>query len=150
LRPAASASNSVLDPNAIVRGVQAEVFPYDRNLFRTERGLTDSLGRLDGLWQEAQARPAQFARSVLRGREAAAMVATARFMYRTAQHRQETRGMHKHQDFPSLDPAQQRRLVTRGLDEIHVRPEGAAFTETEDRPTVPTFTPAAAPLEGAA
>jgi hypothetical protein len=33
--------------------------------------------------------------------------------------------MHKHQDFPSLDPAQQRRLVTSGLDTIQVRPEAA-------------------------
>jgi succinate dehydrogenase/fumarate reductase flavoprotein subunit len=112
-----------MDPNAIVRAVQAEVFPFDRNLFRTGRGLTDALGRLDGLWQEVQAGPAPFVRPLLRGREAAAMVATARFMYATAKHRTETRGMHKHQDFPQLDPAQQRRLVTAGLDEIRVRPE---------------------------
>jgi succinate dehydrogenase/fumarate reductase flavoprotein subunit len=104
--------------------VQAEVFPYDRNLFRTERGLTDSLGRLDTLWSDVQrARPAQVARSVIRGREAAAMLATARWMYSTALHRQESRGMHKHQDFPELDPSQQRRLVTSGLDTISVRAE---------------------------
>jgi succinate dehydrogenase/fumarate reductase flavoprotein subunit len=152
LRPASSSSpSSVLDPNAVVRGVQAEVFPYDRNLFRTERGLADSLGRLAGLWQEVQARPAQFARTVLRGREAAAMVATARFMYSTAQHRQETRGMHKHQDFPELDPAQQRRLVTSGLDEVQVRPEGAALPRSEERPTQPALKRSASEqLEGAA
>jgi succinate dehydrogenase/fumarate reductase flavoprotein subunit len=118
-------SGSPLDPDAIVREVQAEVFPYERNLFRTEAGLADSLGRLDGLWNEVQARPEQLARSVIRGREAAAMVATARFMYATARHRQESRGMHKHQDFPELDPGQQRRLVTSGLDTIQVRPERA-------------------------
>jgi succinate dehydrogenase/fumarate reductase flavoprotein subunit len=79
---------------------------------------------LDGLWNDVQrARPEQLARSVIRGREAAAMLATARWMYETARHRQETRGMHKHQDFPTLDPSQQRRLVTSGLDNISVRPE---------------------------
>jgi succinate dehydrogenase/fumarate reductase flavoprotein subunit len=117
-------TGKLLDPEALVRDVQAEVFPYERNLFRTERGLVDSLGRLDGLWTDIQvARPEQLARSVIRGREAAAMLATARWMYTTARHRQETRGMHKHQDFPELDPTQQRRLVTSGLDAISVRPE---------------------------
>jgi len=136
LRPAVSSNaTSLQDADAIVRGVQAEGFPCDRNLFRTEAGLSDSLGRLDSLWQDVQARPAQFARTIIRSREAAAMVATARFMYRTAQFRPETRGMHKRQDFPALDPAQQRRLVTSGLDEIQVRAEGAEY-ESRERPTV--------------
>jgi succinate dehydrogenase/fumarate reductase flavoprotein subunit len=126
LRPSSSRS---LDANAVVRAVQAEVFPFERNLFRTERGLTDSLGRLDQLWHEVQAGPAPFVRPALRAREAASMVATARFMYATARHRTETRGMHKHQDFPGVDPAQQRRLVTGGLDEVWVRPEGHLASE---------------------
>lgn len=119
-----ASSGKLLDADALVRDVQAEVFPYDRNLFRSERGLVDSLGRLHRLWTDVQAaRPQQLARSVIRGREAAAMLATARWMYTTARHRQETRGMHKHQDFPELDTSQQRRLVTSGLDAISVRPE---------------------------
>jgi len=148
LRPSTS-SSALLDVDAIVRGVQGEVFPYERNLFRTDAGLSDSLGRLDTLWQEAQARPAQFARTVVRSREAAAMVATARFMYTTAQHRPETRGMHKRQDFPTLDPAQQRRLVTSGLDQIHVRAESAS-PEAKERPTIPAPSRTSEPLEGAA
>jgi len=122
-RAAFQPSSKPLDPDAIVREVQAEVFPYERNLFRSERGLVDSLGRLSSLWSEVQSRPEPLARSVVRGREAAAMVATARWMYTTARHREESRGMHKHQDFPQLDPTQQRRLVTSGLDTIQVRPE---------------------------
>jgi succinate dehydrogenase/fumarate reductase flavoprotein subunit len=112
-----------LDAQAIVRQVQAEVFPYDRNLFRTQRGMRESLTRLDSLWQELDARPNQDAFSVVRAREAAAMVATARWMYRTAMERTETRGMHKHMDHPGLDPNQQRRLITGGLDQVWVRPE---------------------------
>ena len=152
LRPASGSStvSSLHDADAIVRGVQNEVFPYERNLFRIQAGLTDSLGRLDSLWTAVQARPEQFARTVLRSREAAAMVATARFMYRTAQHRPETRGMHKRQDFPALDPAQQRRLVTSGLDEIQVRPEGAEL-EAKERPTAsPPNRSTSVALEGAA
>ncbi|MES1186049.1 MAG: FAD-binding protein [Myxococcales bacterium] len=125
-RAALQPASRALDPDAIVRDVQAEVFPYDRNLFRTERGLVDSLGRLSSLWNDVQARPEPLARRVIRGREAAAMLATARWMYTTARYRQESRGMHKHQDFPELDPAQQRRLVTSGLDTIRVRPEQVA------------------------
>jgi succinate dehydrogenase/fumarate reductase flavoprotein subunit len=117
-------SGRVLNPDELVHRVQAEVFPYERNLFRTEHGLVDSLGRLDSLWTDVQsARPLQLVRQVIRGREAASMLATARWMYATARHRQESRGMHKHQDFPALDPSQQRRLVTSGLDRITVRPE---------------------------
>ncbi|MET0343146.1 MAG: FAD-binding protein [Polyangiales bacterium] len=112
-----------IDPSAIVRGVQDEVYPYDKNLFRTEQGLARSRETLDGLWREVQARPEQLARTVVRGREAAAMVATARWMYASASARTETRGMHKHQDFPTLDPAQQRRIVCGGLDQVWVRPE---------------------------
>ncbi len=41
------------------------------------------------------------------------MVATARWMFNAARARTETRGMHKHKDHPGLDPAQQRRLITR-------------------------------------
>ena len=151
LRPTTSESaSSLLDADAIVRGVQSEVFPYDRNLFRTEAGLSDSLVRLDSLWRAVQVRPAQFARTVVRSREAAAMVATARFMYKTAQYRPETRGMHKRQDFPALDPAQQRRLVTSGLDEIHVRPEGAEL-DAKERPTAaPANRSVSQALEGTA
>lgn len=121
LRPGHAAAQ--LDPDAVVSAVQAEVFPYERNLFRSDLGLTQSLERLQALWREAQARPAQNARDVVRGREAAAMVATARFMYASAQARTETRGMHKRSDHPGRDAAQQRRLVVSDLEELHVRPE---------------------------
>lgn len=104
-----------------VRAVQDEVTPYDRNLFRTEQGLKSSLGRLDSLWsdirQEAVTEDAEGARA----REAAAMTATARWMYRSALARTETRGMHKREDFPQLDAAQRFRLIASGLDQVSVR-----------------------------
>jgi succinate dehydrogenase/fumarate reductase flavoprotein subunit len=121
LRPDSDAR--VLDPDALIQQVQDEVFPFDRNLFRTQHGLRASLGRLDALWQDSQTRPVQNARAVVRAREAAAMLATARFMYASASQRTETRGMHKHLDFPQQDAAQQRRLRTGNLEQPWVQPE---------------------------
>jgi succinate dehydrogenase/fumarate reductase flavoprotein subunit len=117
-----------LDTESVVTGVQAEVFPYDKNLFRTSQGMTESIGQLDALWQGVQGRGAPGSvpgdvRELIRRREAAAMVATARWMYASAQERTETRGMHKHMEHPELDPSQQRRLVCGGLDHVWVRPE---------------------------
>jgi succinate dehydrogenase/fumarate reductase flavoprotein subunit len=120
------ARDSALDTGTVVAGVQGEVFPYDKNLFRTQLGLATSRERLEGLWQGVQGPGERSVREVIRRREAAAMVATARWMYASATERTETRGMHKHVDHPELDPAQQRRLVSGGLDQVWVRPEAAA------------------------
>jgi succinate dehydrogenase/fumarate reductase flavoprotein subunit len=117
-------SSTALDTAAVIKGVQDEVFPFEKNLFRTRRGLSDSLAQLETLWHEVRgARPEQTVREVVRAREAAAMVATARFMYASASERHETRGMHKHLDYPTSDAAQQRRLISGGLDRIWVRPD---------------------------
>lgn len=104
-----------------IQAVREEVAPYDRNLFRTEQGLTDSLGRLDELWNDIRGSVSTRDSEGVKAREAAAMTATARWMYRTAQERTETRGMHKREDFPKMDGAQRYRLVTGGLDHIRVR-----------------------------
>jgi succinate dehydrogenase/fumarate reductase flavoprotein subunit len=140
-------SAETFDAEGLVRAVQAEVFPYDRNLFRTERGLSESLERLDGYWKDVHVAPDQNARTVLRAREAAAMLATARFMYATARHRTETRGMHKRADFPELDSSQQRRLISSGLDRIWVRPEGSSQVAVAAtlRTSGPASQPGAAP-----
>lgn len=115
-----------IDGDAVIRGVQEEVMPYDKNLFRTDHGLSSSLVTLDRLWDELQGCAEPGVRALLRAREAAAMVATARWMYATARLRTETRGMHKHQDYPEVDPYQQRRLVCGGLSTVWTRPEGAS------------------------
>ncbi|HLO87134.1 MAG TPA: FAD-binding protein [Nostocaceae cyanobacterium] len=112
--------NQNLDVNATIQAVQAEVFPYDRNLFRTTEGLTDSLTRLDHLWQEIRSSQAENSQ-IIRAREAAAMVATARWMYNSALERKETRGMHKHLDYPEQDANQQHHLISGGLDQVWVK-----------------------------
>ena len=64
----------------------------------------------------------------VRAREAVAMLATARWMYRSALQRTETRGMARRQDHAGLDLAQRHRLVSGGLDEVWVRPQAVRPT----------------------
>jgi succinate dehydrogenase/fumarate reductase flavoprotein subunit len=103
-----------------VRAVQQEVTPYDRNLFRTEQGLTGSLERLDQLWKEIRESAVTIHPGAVKAREAAAMTATARWMYESAKVRTETRGMHKRDDFPKIDSSQHYRLISGGLDRVWV------------------------------
>jgi succinate dehydrogenase/fumarate reductase flavoprotein subunit len=107
-----------------VAAVRAEVTPFDRNLFRTDEALADSLGRLDQVWDAvADAPPASAGRERLRAREAAAMLATARWMYRSARRRRETRGMHVRLDAPARRREFDHRQRCGGLDEVWVEPE---------------------------
>ena len=111
-------------PSDVVRAVQAEVFPYERNWNRRADLLGDSLSRLDALWvQLRQGAPVSGLDEAIRAREAAAMLATSRWMYRSALARTESRGMHRRLEHAGLDPAQRHRLVSAGLDEIWLRQE---------------------------
>ena len=111
------------DANAIVRGVQEEVFPLEKNMFRTEKTLLDSLAKLQQLWQSVQGRPAQeTAQQIVRSREAVALIAAARWSYFAGLERKETRGIHKRLDYPKLDPAQRHYLAVGGLDKLWTRP----------------------------
>lgn len=112
---------NTLATDEVIQAVQAEVFPYDRNYFRTERGLLASLNRLHSLWQEIRTSQLVADTEIVRAREAAAMVATARWMYSSALERRETRGMHKHEDYPQLDSNQQHYLISGGLDKVWVK-----------------------------
>jgi succinate dehydrogenase/fumarate reductase flavoprotein subunit len=118
-----SSTSRSFNPSEVIKGVQAEVFPYDRNMFRTEKGLTESLGRLNDLWKEIRNSEAVSEEQAVQAREATAMVATARWMYASALERKETRGMHKHLDYPKQDPNQYHRLVSGGLDQVWVKPQ---------------------------
>jgi succinate dehydrogenase/fumarate reductase flavoprotein subunit len=114
------------DPGEVTRVVQAEVFPYANNYFRTREGLTASLERLDDLWGDVRSAGQASAARVVKAREAAAMLATSRWMYRSALARTETRGMHKREDHPGLDAAQRHHLVSTGLDQVAVAVSAAA------------------------
>jgi succinate dehydrogenase/fumarate reductase flavoprotein subunit len=118
-----------LNEGLIKKLVQDEVFPYDKNYFRSEPALNQSLAKLDDLWTRVEGGlrggdgyppyGEASANALFRAREAAAMVATSRWMYNAARERTETRGMAKRADHPELDPAQQQRRVVSGLDTVH-------------------------------
>jgi succinate dehydrogenase/fumarate reductase flavoprotein subunit len=121
-------------PSDVIRAVQQEVLPLDRNLFRSGPVLRDSLTRLDELWGDAVPH-VDAAASPQRAREAVAMVAHARWMYRAADARTESRAMHQRDDHPETFPAWARRLRVGGLDEVWVRTEdegAAAVTPVEE------------------
>ncbi|MBA2940102.1 FAD-binding protein [Paenibacillus sp. CGMCC 1.16610] len=111
-----------IDTQEIIKAVQDEVFPYDRNWFRTGEGLQSSLGRLDNLWHELKQGIQASEGNIVRVREAAAMTATARWMYTSGLERKETRGMHRREDFPRIDENQKYRIKSGGLDKTWAKP----------------------------
>jgi succinate dehydrogenase/fumarate reductase flavoprotein subunit len=113
-------------PAQLARAVQDEVFPYDLNYFREAGRLGGSLQRLDALWAEASNAEAAAESDVMRAREAAAMLATARWMYRSGLARNESRGMHRRDDFPVQDERFRHYITAGGLDEVWTSPRAHA------------------------
>jgi succinate dehydrogenase/fumarate reductase flavoprotein subunit len=124
LRPTGRSSD--VDVVEIIRTVQAEVLPYDKNYLRHGDVLRAALRELDGAWSSVRTGLRAEGAAVLPARQAAAMVVHARWMYTSALLRHESRGMAKRLDHPDLDPAQHHRITSGGLDEVWARPEGAA------------------------
>ncbi|GGJ70626.1 FAD-dependent oxidoreductase [Streptomyces brasiliensis] len=105
-----------------VTTVQKEVLPLDRNYFRTADRLHTSLRTLDTLWGRLADQPAATdGRTMLRAREAAAMTAHARWMYRAALAREESRGVHRRDDRPGTAARFEHRLMVSGLEQLDVR-----------------------------
>ncbi len=120
LRP--NEGKPTFDSDAIIKGVQDELFPLDKNYFRTEAGLTTSLEKLDGLWREARGTPQlDDPRNIERSRTAASLTAAGRWAYRAGLERRETRSLNRRIDFPQTDPAQRHYQIVGGLDEIWIR-----------------------------
>ena len=112
-----------LDLDTMRAGVRAEMHPFEKNLFRKESSLAASQRALDGLWSEIADHAAG---DTLRWREAAALVATARWSVASARHRTESRGMHRRLDHPAQDPTLAVRLLSRGFDHVTVEADDAA------------------------
>jgi succinate dehydrogenase/fumarate reductase flavoprotein subunit len=121
LRPAGAADRA-LTPDGIIAAVQQEILPLDRNFFRTGSRLASSLARLDDLWRQARNGLLASRNDVLQAREAAAMLASARWIIASARERRESRGMHRRLDYPGLDHSLQHRLLVEGLEQVRVRP----------------------------
>jgi succinate dehydrogenase/fumarate reductase flavoprotein subunit len=130
-----SGNKRAFDPAALAKAVQDEVFPYHINYFREAGRLDASLRRLDRLWRDVSDAGAADGDNAFRARESAAMLATARWMYRSALARTETRGMHRREDFPQQDERQRHYVTTGGLDDIwtSTRPKaGATLSEAAE------------------
>lgn len=132
-----SPAAETFDSDAIVRGVQAEVFPLEKNYFRSEQKLLDSLSKLEKLWEQVQENPKQdTVRDVEQSRRAATLTAVARWAYFSALHRQETRSEHIRVDYPQTDPNQRYYQATGGLDRLWVRRDW--ITDSIATPPAPT------------
>lgn len=110
----------------VIEAVQSEVLPIDKNLFRQGARLNASLKQLDSVWTEVRKHLRAEGSASIRARESAALLATARWAYRSALARTESRGLQRRVDHPDFGPAQQYRLLSGGLDEVWVRPESNA------------------------
>jgi succinate dehydrogenase/fumarate reductase flavoprotein subunit len=92
--------------------------------------MSDSVTRLDDLWRHARAAAPSSSLNVVKAREAAAMLVTARWMYTSALARTETRGMHKRYDHLQQDEALRGYLTVGGLD--------GTWTSFRPAPAMPT------------
>jgi succinate dehydrogenase/fumarate reductase flavoprotein subunit len=122
-------------PAQLARSVQDEVFPYELNYFREAGRLGASLKRLDELWVAASGADTAAETDVLRARESVAMLATARWMYRSGLARRESRGMHRRDDFPDQDEHCRYHMTVGGLEEVwtSTRPHASAqFAEAAE------------------
>ena len=121
-----------IDPREVVAAVRDEVIPLGKNYFRDGAQLAASRERIETIWREVQAHLAGEGPGQLRAREAAAVTAAARWSLAAALARTESRGMHRRLDLPGRDDALGLSLLVGGLDEVTVRPAGAA-AEREER-----------------
>ncbi len=121
-------------PDELVTAAQRELIPFEKNYLRHGDRMTPALNTLDALWDEI-AGPAYGARTPagrVRAREAAAITAVGRWIYRSALARTESRGMSKRADHPRLDPAFGDHVRTGGLTDVWVAVPGSAVGRTED------------------
>lgn len=139
-----STARETFDSEAIVRGVQEQMFPLEKNYLRCEPGLMDSLASLEMLWQQVQGNPKQdTVRDVEFSRRAVALVAVARWAYFSALHRTETRSEHIRVDYPQTDPNQLYYQATGGLEKLWVRRDWIKDASTEKSAGFAIATPSA-------
>lgn len=117
LRPDASPGSG---PTAaeVVADVQSHLLPIDRGYFRTGAVLQRSAAELDGIWRLVAGSLSGSGRAVIRAREAAALVANARWAINSALVRTESRGLHRRTDFPDTESTHVVRILSGGVDNV--------------------------------
>ncbi|MBF6131818.1 FAD-binding protein [Nocardia otitidiscaviarum] len=119
-------ARSGIDPRAVVGLVQEHTLPLRRSYWRSEGSLRDSISELDGVWPGVRFDLGGGGADRLRARQAAALLAVARWTKYSALARTETRGMHRRTDHPGRSRAGRVRLVSGGLDSVWVRSDRSA------------------------
>lgn len=127
LRPAGVGRS--VDVGPLIADAGAQVLEPTRALFRDRGRLEESAGRLDAHWTEISQHGEGRDLDAVRLREAASVVATARWSNAAALARKESRGMHMRADAPDPAPGLARRLRVGGLDAVWTRFEGLTATE---------------------
>lgn len=110
-----------IDPRAVIGLVQEHTLPLRRSYRRSAGSLRDSIAELDAMWPGALFDLGGTGAERLRAREAAAMLAVARWTKYSALARTESRGIHRRTDFPQTDAGWRVRLRSGGLDTVSVR-----------------------------
>ncbi|WP_067814382.1 FAD-dependent oxidoreductase [Nocardia inohanensis] len=126
LRP--EATESVTAEEAVA-AAQAELIPFEKNYLRHGERIEPALAALDELWDRTvQGLDGGTGEGRVRARQAAAITAVGRLMYRSTLARTETRGMSKRADHPGLDPAQHHHILSGGLGTVWTGTSEAANT----------------------
>ncbi len=120
-------------PAEIVTAVRAHMLPLASNFYRTGQGLGRSSVALDELWSgmahgDRDARRSAATTDTVKQREAAAMLACARWAISSAVVRRDSRGMHRRTDFPEFQKDAPRRLHVKGVDTVVVSNDGATWS----------------------
>src|SRR5471032_2255040 len=116
--------------DALIKRIQAEVHPLDKNLFRSGAQLERSLQALDSVWDQVTSSALGADQNPLRAREVVAMAATARWCYHAAEQRRESRGMHKRSDLPEQAAQFDAHLRLGGLDQVWSRFDPLSSAQT--------------------
>jgi succinate dehydrogenase/fumarate reductase flavoprotein subunit len=105
----------------VITAMHGEMLPFDKIIFRSGPRLARSLSVLDDAWRTVTTSAKRQDLESGKAREAAALVATARWCYAAAQTRKESRGLHRRDDTPGLDDSLARRLLVGGLEQVWTR-----------------------------
>ncbi|WP_369974808.1 FAD-binding protein [Nocardia sp. MDA0666] len=111
-----------IDPRAVIGLVQEHTLPLRRSYWRSAGSLRDSIAELDAMWPVTEYGLGGTGADQVLARQAAALLAVARWTKYSALARTETRGLHRRTDHPGPARDWRRRLLTGGVNEIWVRP----------------------------
>ncbi|WP_194815289.1 FAD-dependent oxidoreductase [Nocardia sp. XZ_19_385] len=114
-----------IDPRAVIGLVQEHTLPLRRSYWRSAGSLRDSIAELDAMWPGAEFDLGGAGADRLSARQAAALLAVARWTKYSALARTESRGMHQRTDHPEAGADWRVRLTSGGLDRIWVRTDVA-------------------------